>query len=299
MGVPTYRRFRAVGIDGIQASEIRRCNPLKWHYPESRRKLFEERDEARRDSRLKAAFLSYRLNVPARDESAVLLTVDDWKLATGRPLGLPIGPAIVAVDLGGGRSWSAAVAIWESGLIDAVACAPGVPDLADQERRDHVPRGSYQRLRDMGLLAVAEGLHVQPPAQLWDAIRQRWGTPVRVVCDRFRLGELADAVQGAAVLEPRRTLWSDSSSDIRALRRIVRDGPLSVTPAAAPLIVESLTAAAVHNDTSGNVRLVKRGFDSTGRDDVAAALVLGAGAWDRAMPSTGIEEPRAVGHAVV
>ena len=122
---------------------------------------------------------------------------------------------------------------------------------------------------------------------------------MRVVCDRFRLGELADAVQGAAVLEPRRMLWSDSSADIRALRRIVRDGPLSVTPAAAPLFVESLTAAAVHNDTSGNVRLVKRGFDSTGRDDVAAALVLAAGAWDRAMPSADIEEPRAAGHAVV
>ena len=68
-------------------------------------------------------------------------------------------------------------------------------------------------------------------------------------------GNLPTAVQGAAILEPRRMLWSDSSSDIRALRRMVRDGPLSVTPSAAPLFVESLTAAAVHNDTSGNVRL--------------------------------------------
>ena len=282
-----------------KASEIRRCNPLKWRYPESRRKLFEERDDARRDPRLKAAFMSYRLNVPTRDESAVLLTVDDWQLATGRPVGLPIGPAIVAVDLGGGRSWSAAVAIWQSGLIDAVACAPGIPDLAEQERRDVVPRGSYQRLRDAGLLAVAEGLHVQPPAQLWAAICQRWGIPVRVVCDRFRLPELLDVVQGASILEPRVWQWSDASADIRALRRIVRDGPLSVTPAAEPLFAESLTAAAVENDSSGNVRLIKKGVANTGRDDVAAALTLAAGAFDRAMPSTGIEEPRAAGHAVV
>ena len=280
------------------APEIRRCNPLKWRYPESRRKLFEERDEARRDSRLKAAFMSYRLNVPSRDDSAVLLTVDDWQLATGRPVGLPIGPPIVAIDLGGGRSWSAAVAIWQSGLIDAIACAPGIPDLAAQERRDHVPRGSYERLRDAGLLAVAEGLHVQPPAQLWRAIVERWSAPIRVVCDRFRLGELTDVVRGASILEPRVWQWSEASADIRALRRMVRDGPLSVTPSAAPLFVESLTAAAVENDTSGNTRLIKRGMANAARDDVAAALVLVAGAYERAEPAAA-GPTRAMAYAVV
>ena len=39
-----------------KASEIRRCNPLKWGYPESRAVLFEERDKARADSRLRARF---------------------------------------------------------------------------------------------------------------------------------------------------------------------------------------------------------------------------------------------------
>ena len=36
--------------------------------------MLEERDAARADSRLKARFLSYRLNQPSADESAVLLT---------------------------------------------------------------------------------------------------------------------------------------------------------------------------------------------------------------------------------
>ena len=34
------------------------------------------------DLRLKARFLSYRLNVPTADESEVLLTVEDFKLAS-------------------------------------------------------------------------------------------------------------------------------------------------------------------------------------------------------------------------
>ena len=45
-------------------NEIRRCNPLVSAFPDSRKVLHEERAQARRDSRLKARFFSYRLNVP-------------------------------------------------------------------------------------------------------------------------------------------------------------------------------------------------------------------------------------------
>ena len=120
---------------------IRKANPLKAKYPESRAVLLEERDQARADSRLKARFMSYRLNIPTQDEAQLLLTVDDWKLATARPVGLPAGKPIVGVDLGGGRAWSAAVAVWESGRVEAMAIAPGIPDLSAQETRDNVPKG--------------------------------------------------------------------------------------------------------------------------------------------------------------
>lgn len=66
--------------------EIRRCNPLVAVSAPFRRKLLEERDAARRDSRLKARFLSYRLNVPSGDESTMLLTVDDWERVCARPM---------------------------------------------------------------------------------------------------------------------------------------------------------------------------------------------------------------------
>ena len=50
-------------------NEILRVNPLARVSSELRAKLLEERDEARRDGRLKARFLSYRLNLPTADES--------------------------------------------------------------------------------------------------------------------------------------------------------------------------------------------------------------------------------------
>ena len=260
---------------------IRKCNPLST-FPELRAKLLEERDSARRDTRLKSRFMSYRLNIPSRDESEMLLTVDDWAIGEAREVQPRTDRPIVAVDLGGGRSWSAAVAIWESGRIEAMAVAPGIPSLEDQERRDSVPRGLYQGLNDGGILDIAEGLRVQPPAQLWASIVERWGVPVRLICDRFRLGELQDAVQGACVMEPRVTRWSEATFDIRSLRKGIKDGPFSIEASTRPLLVASLSAAYVKNDDQGNTRLVKRNKDNQARDDVAAALTLVAGAYARA-----------------
>lgn len=138
--------------------EIMRANPLAAVDADTRATLREERAEAKSDSRLKAQFMSYRLNSPSRDESETLLTVDDFKLAMARPVGLQVGRPIVGVDLGAGRAWSAAVAVWESGRVDALACAPGIPDLGAQERRDRVSSGTYRRLHERGVLSVAEGV---------------------------------------------------------------------------------------------------------------------------------------------
>ena len=43
---------------------IRKANPLMSRYADSRKQLLKERDAARLDTRLRAEFLSYRLNLP-------------------------------------------------------------------------------------------------------------------------------------------------------------------------------------------------------------------------------------------
>ena len=261
-------------------AEIRRSNPLMWRDAKSRKRLLQERDKARADTRLKARFLSYRLNVPSADESDVLLAVDDFERACSRPEALPGGKPIVGIDLGGGRAWSAAVAIWQSGRVEALAVAPGIPGLAEQEKRDRFPAGTYQRLADLNQLRVATGLRVQPPATMVAAIRERWGNPAQVICDRFRLAELQDAAPGWNI-KPRVTRWSEASEDIRTLRRIAADGPLFISGCSRALIAASLSVAMVKNDDQGSVRLSKRGSHNQARDDVAAALLLAAGEWER------------------
>ena len=137
---------------------IRKANPLCNISPAFRKKLLEERDAARADSRLKARFLSYRLNVPTGDESTMLLTADDWDRVTARAVPERVGRPLVGIDLGGGRAWSTAVGMWETGRSEAIAVAPGLPSIAEQEKRDRVRTGTYRKLVRSGALGIAEGL---------------------------------------------------------------------------------------------------------------------------------------------
>ena len=107
--------------------EIKRVNPLTAISPEFRKRLKLEREEAKGDSRLKARFLSYRLNCPSGDESTMLLTVSDWKLVCEREAPPRDGRPIVAVDLGaGGRSWSGGGGcLSKMGGLSAWPCALG------------------------------------------------------------------------------------------------------------------------------------------------------------------------------
>ena len=259
---------------------IRKANPLTAVSAEFRKQLLSERDSARHDTRLAARFKSFRLNVPSGDESTTLLSRDDFDRALARAIPERQGRPVVAIDLGAGRAWSTAVAAWQSGLVAAIAIAPGLPGLDVQEKRDGVVGGLYRHIADTGALRIAEGLRVQPVAQLIDMVLEEWGRPALIVCDRFREAELRDAGAGLKI-EPRVSRWSESTFDIRSLRRMAADGPLAIERDSRLLLIASVNAATVRSDDAGNLRLVKKGSNNQARDDVAESLKLVAGAWQR------------------
>ena len=210
----------------------------------------------------------------------MLLTAADFEGMAKRPVPERAGEPICAVDLGGSRAWSAALVIYPNGRVEARAVGPGIPDIAAQETRDRVPRGTYQSLADKGVLVLAKGLRVPPAKMLVELIKRTWGRPSRIICDRFRLDELHDS-QIPCYVESRVTRWSEASFDIRALRSKTKDGPFSVSPESRSLLEASLSVAAVKNDDQGSFRLVKRAANNESRDDVAAAFCLAAGAFVR------------------
>ena len=264
--------------------EIQRVNPLSrlrgTEGAKFRAKLREELGEARRDTRLKARFLSFRLNVPSADSQTVLLSVDEWQRVCQRTIPEREGKPIVALDMGGGRAWSTAVALWKGGRCEARALAPGTPSIEDQETRDMIPSGTYRRLVNLGVLST-DGERRVPLASTLIDLASGWD-PAAYVCDRFRVAEVYDAVRGRVPVWPRVTQWSSAGEDIRALRKIALDGPLAVPEDSQGLLTVSLAASRVEHDKAGNVRLIKSDSNSTGRDDVAAALVLASGALSRA-----------------
>ena len=264
-----------------EVSEIARVNPLAWQFPESRAVILDELEDAKRDEASKATFLSYRLNVPSRSEQEVLLTVSAWEHVIERPVPEREGRSIVGLDFGSSRAWSSAVGVYENGRAEAIAVAPGVPSMADQERRDRVSPCTYQRLLDRGQLHVDVDRRVPRVSKLLDKVWEF--NPAVLVVDRFRLAEVLDHVRGRVRVSPRVWQWSSASEDIRNLRRLAADGPLSVEEGSRDLLSTSLAAAKCVSDTSGNTRLIKKGSNNTARDDVAVALTLAAGEASRQM----------------
>ena len=68
-----------------------------------------------------------------------------------------------------------------------------------------------------------------------------------------------------------------ASEDIRALRKMTKDGPLTVEKGSRSILQASLSVAFIKNDDQGSFRLVKKSGNNCARDDAAAALLLAAG----------------------
>ena len=265
-----------------EISEVRRVNPLKWRYRETRNKLREELAEARRFDKKKSLFCSAYMNVPTRDETDVLITVEDWERMTRRSV-QPRGEEdpVVGVDLGGRRSWCAATAVWSDTMrVEAFAIMGGELLVSEYEKQDLVPRGTYQALIDNGSLLVAEGKRNVPVAMLVDEIFKRWGGARVIVADRFKFDALEEDIDWRAPVEARRMQWSDYTADIGALDTVAIDGTMNVDPACRALLAHSIEQAVVKGDDSNNVKLVKIN-KNTQRDDVAVSWVLATGALDR------------------
>ena len=262
---------------------VRAANPLLNVNKDLRRTVLRERDDARRNSTLKPAYQAYRLNLMVDVSSQVLVQVDDWKIVEAREVPPRQGRPICGWDTGAERSWCAAWLLWPNGRSECYALCPGVPGLAERERQDAMPRGLYRRLHDDGVLLVDEGLRVSRPAVLIDHLVDVIGIrPAVLLCDRFNLGTVQDAVAGRWPVVPRVTRWSEATEDIAAFRRLVADGPLSVAPECRALARVGISQATVASDDQGSVRLQKKRHGRS-RDDVAVSGVLAAGSLVRSM----------------
>ena len=253
---------------------IRAAHPLVGHNKHLRPKLKAELAAALKSDDAAARFVSYRLNVPTSAAADVLFTVAQWKAVEARPVGSMDGEPVVGIDMGASRSWSAAAILWPSMRVEVISIAPGIPSVAEQEKRDAVAAGTYQKMVDDGSLVIDAGRRVVRVDRLMDAVMRY--RPCLIVGDRYRLQEVADAVAGRCRVQGRVTRWHESTEDVTRARQVAIDEGLSIGPLSAAAVRFALSQAVIETDSSGNMRIAKS-RNARGRQDVIMALVLALG----------------------
>ena len=246
-----------------------------------------EAKAAKRDPALLAQFQALRLNLGVPDTGvATLLDAGLWQTIEGEAE--RAGPCCWGVDLGTSAAQSAVAAYWPAtGALDALAAFPTEPSLADRGLRDGVG-GLYVACQRRGELMQCGGAAVDVAALLAAALA-RFGRPAKVIADRWRAAELADALNAAGVppaaLELRGQGFKDGAADVRGFRRACAEG--RVTPARSLLLRAAMAEARTVSDPSANAKLAKKGEGgrrSRAKDDAAAAAILAVAAGYRAPP---------------
>ena len=277
--------LRMKTIEPFRRSTWAKANPSFAIMPALEKAVRREAQDAKTDPSLLAGFRALRLNLGTSDTiQSTLLDAGTWERAEGEAE--HAGAFVLGIDLGGTASLSAASGFWpESGCLEAFGCFGTEPDLGKRGTLDGVGR-LYLEMYRRGEL-ILEGGRLADVGALLREVLERWGRPAAVVCDRWRIAELADALDResfpSAALLARGQGFRDGGADVLAFRQAVLGG--RVTPRRSLLMRAAMSEARVAGDAAGNFKLTKVGAGtgkrSRGRDDAAAASILAVAAGER------------------
>ena len=254
-----------------------KANPSLRYMPALMKRMIAEAREAKIDPSKLPSFRALRLNMGGSDvEVQYLLGAEDWKRIEADVARR--GPYVLGVDLGTSAAMSAASGWWpETGRLEAIACFPQEPGLAERGLADGVGR-LYADIAATGDLIV-RGKRVSDIRGLLAEVRSRWGHPLAIACDRWREAELRDCLEAesfpAARLEVRGMGFKDGSEDVRAFVSACLGG--RVSPAPSLLLTAAMSEARLAVDPSGNAKLAKSsegGRRLRSKDDAVAAAIL-------------------------
>ena len=260
----------------------RRANPSLSHMPDLLAVIRAEAQDAKRDPAALQSFRALRLNQGVADTiSSVLVDADTWRTAMGLPAaGKRSSEYVLGVDLGQNAAMSATAAFFRSGELEAVAAFPELPGLAERGLADGVGR-LYIEMEARGELIQA-GRRVSDIGELLREALRRWGRPVAIACDRWRIAELKQHLEAVkfplVALIERGQGFRDGGQDLRDFRGGVLAG--EVRPAGSLLLTSAMAEARAVGDPAGNWKLAKHsqgGRRAAARDDAAAAAVLAVG----------------------
>ena len=258
-----------------------KANPSMAHMPDLEAAIRTEARQAREDPALLASFEALRLNLGTEDAAvSTLLDAGLWRAIEGTAE--RAGAPVWGVDLGATAAQSAISAYWpQTGALASLAAFPAEPSLAERGLRDGCG-GLYVECARRGELLTL-GRHTTDVTALLQAALDRFGRPSRIVADRWREGDLREALGAAgiplAALEFRGMGFRDGAEDVRQFRRACADR--RVVPVPSLLLRSAMSEARTVSDPAGNSKLSKGsqgGRRARARDDAAAAAILAVAA---------------------
>ena len=262
-----------------------RANPSLADRPSLKKTIARERREAKDSPAALQAIKALRLNMGNSITTVTNLVVGAplWK-ACEREAVKHQGAPIWGVDLGGTTSMSTVTGYWpESRTLESHAWFPGIPNLADREKNDVVPKGTYRAMESRDEITVHPdsrlvlyGLMVRQAVNLF-------GYPSHVVADAWRMADLQQALidEGIATeVVCQRTGFLDGAIDLGHFRKAVLTKKL-FTPVSL-LMRWSLKQARTIMDNQANEKLTgarqtQSGVSTTARYDAAAGGILAVG----------------------
>ena len=278
-GGADYSQSHAARSDApkFQLRTWQTANPSLRFMPDLERTIRRESTKAKLDPAMLASFAALRLNLGTSDTvRQMLLDVEVWQRIEGQAdMG---GRCYWGIDLGTTAAQSAVAAFWpDTGRLEVMAAFPHEPSLAERGVRDGVA-DLYVKCNRRGELIQTGGAAVAIPDLIREA-RDRFGAPAGISADRWREGELRDALKAAGLplarLELRGQGYMDGGEDVRKFRRWCLDG--KVTPIPSLLLASAMGEARTVADPAGNAKLAKNtegGRRLRARDDAAAAAIL-------------------------
>ena len=286
-GACDYAQSHTVSKDDMERRPFQRrtwakANPSLPAMPDLEDRIRKEAEEARHDPALLASFLALRLNggVSDVDNRDLIVSPAVWSRCLEAPEGLPAGDTTWGVDLGGAHALSAIACCWETGRLDTLATFGSVPDLEERARSDST--GPLYQLALKGGELMISPKRIPDVRTLFREAAKRWGMPRRIICDRWRIDELRDALEDDDLpwrrvrLIARGQGFKDGSSAVRAWRKAaVSTRILPVKPSR--LLTAQLAEAVAVCDPAGNEKLARDaegGRRKRARDDCVAAALL-------------------------
>ena len=268
--------------DPFKVATWRKANPSLRYMPELMEAIRLEAKAAKDDAALMASFKALRLNMGVSDTAnrTMLVSPELWEEICGLQVPERVGAPVWGIDLGGTDAMSAIVAVWANGRMETLAQFGGYPDLDQRARKDGA--GTVYRLaHEAGELMVSRK-RVPDVAELFEEALSRFGKPSRLVCDRWRLGELEDSLEDSDFgwtgipLIPRGQGFKDGATSVRAWRKACVDRV--IRPVQRRLLTSALAEAVTAHDPAGNEKLaahLEGGRRLRAKDDVVAAALLG------------------------